>query len=389
MGSNRIKKMLWLDAWEIEEQEAWFSNMATKGWKLININEWFATFERCEPQDIKYRCDVFKSKELDRIDLYQQTGWKYIGSRHYIQVFREKESYNPQDIHTEPLEHAATLTLLKKDITIRGFLSIILFALVMALSIWLILINPIDLYIEDGSLLQMIIPITIGLYLYMKMVRGMIHMSKLYKKLKSGIPLDHDVSFSKKFKRKKIMAFSMIAIATLWFIFNIFSLISSLTEDRHPPIPDRDIPVVKMSDIVEEGTFIKEGDRNPSNHYKVDSSLLIPKQYELKQSVKVPGVMWEDNSGTYSPTIWSHRYNVRTEWLAKQFIVTLKEEKKPLSGNYKLTKSNKWDELWVYEEDDSHFSFISRINNVVYYVEYFGYESIELILETTYLNTLQ
>src|SRR5690606_22448213 len=103
------------------------------------------------------------------------------------------------------------------------------------------------------------------------------------------------------------------------------NLINTLQDDRFPPILDGDLPVVQLADFMDESQYHLIDDDPRSNYFKVDSSIFVPKQYELRQTVEVPSVMWEDNSGIYSPAIWSDGYSVRNEWLAIKFVQKLKE----------------------------------------------------------------
>ncbi|MRH43470.1 DUF2812 domain-containing protein [Aquibacillus halophilus] len=383
MKDKLKKKILWLDLWDIEEQEAWFSDMATHGWELIKINKFTATFIKSEPQRIKYRCDVFKlpySYEDERIEIYRQSGWEHVASRGYLQVFKQVNKKNTNELHTDPFEQAEALTLLKKDISTRGVISLVLSILMLFLSFFMLQSSPVRNFLEDEFIAPFMIILSILLIIF-SMTTGMVHMSKLMKKLHSGTLLN-EVNYRKKLNRNRWLGGSFIFILSSWILFNTAQTIA-LSGERFPEIPDKELPVVEISDILNETNYTRIPDMDDfpgsiDNYYKEEASILVPKQYELYETVEVPGVMWDDNSGSYQPSIQSYRYDVRSEWLAKQFLQELIEENQYLDENYQLTITQ-FDELWLNQEDNKT-DLIARKDNVVYRVVHYGKETADEII---------
>ncbi|WP_342430888.1 DUF2812 domain-containing protein [Neobacillus sp. FSL H8-0543] len=377
---NKIKKkFLWLEVWDIKEQEAWFSDEASKGWKLIGIGRLMAKFEKCEPQKVNYRCDVFKlndQSEDNRIEFYQEAGWEHVASRGFLQIFRETQAENPIEIHTDALEHAETLSILKKDITMKGVPILLLSIFMLVLQTWSLLIDFVDNYL-NGKFIDYIMYILMFLSINYTMVNGIFHLSKLKKKLKSGRTLEHELNFHKKIKRNKMVRSSCIFIVSIWALLVFSNLIMILSKDRFPEIPSGDLPIIQLSDILEDLDNIDGEGRSPLDHYTVKSSILVPKQYELLQQVEVPG---EDKGPTFSPTILSYGYEVRNEWLAKRFLHDLKNKSSDDNENYRLEESSEFDELWISKED-FRTAFIARIDNIVYHVEFFGMEPKDEVLK--------
>lgn len=69
MNQKTKKKFIWLDPWNIEEQESWFSDMHLHG-------------------------------------------WEYVTSYWMVQIFRCDEDTNAVEIYTDPIEQAETISFI-------------------------------------------------------------------------------------------------------------------------------------------------------------------------------------------------------------------------------------------------------------------------------------
>lgn len=137
MSKKKKLKLLLLDEWELEEQEAWFNDMARKGWFLEKLSFWFAVFVEGNPENLQYRLEVspkHKPLENEQIELYEEVGWEYITSRRFIHVFREKREADVIEIHTDPIIQAETIEQMKKSMLNRGIAMIVLVSIGLLLS---------------------------------------------------------------------------------------------------------------------------------------------------------------------------------------------------------------------------------------------------------------
>lgn len=386
MNPKIKKQLILLDLWEIEELEAWFSDMARQGWKLIELGKMFAVFEQCEPQQLKFRCDIFKLNlsGQDRIDFYEQAGWKYVDSRHYVHVFREKEPNSALEIHTDPEEHAETMALLKNSIFIRGLATVILSIFIIVLNLSTLQMNSIDIFLTDRYIGQVFTSL-VYIWVICYMVSGMFHISKLIKKLKKGQLLEHRKSYQKKMKIRKA-CFTILVVSFLVFLsFSIFTLITTLTEDRFPEIPDHSLSTLEIEDIYfneqyQYATAIFEGG-DYNNYFKQSSSLLVPEQYELRQRIEIPTKTWSDSTDTYSPSIWSNVYVLRNDWLASRLVAKIIEKDVIFSGEFERKNDQRFDELWINNPNKSNYFIIARKNNTIHYITYFGEQPIEKLID--------
>ena len=381
--NKKIKKLNMLHSWDIEEQESWFTDMSLEGWKLIKINNWFATFEKSEPQKINFRCDIFRlnlKSAVDKIEVYKRSGWEHIGSLSLVQVFREIPGNSYTEVHTDATELAENFSILKRSIHTRGALTILLTLLILILNLAKLQIDPVRNYLDD-IFIESIIYTTAYLYVCFTMINGMLHTSKLMTKLKSGGPLEQGIHYKRKMTRNKWASGSIVLILSIW-MFTVFSDVFSISNDRFQPIPNGELAVVQISDFMDPSHY-KRGEEGRNNYFNKDSSILVPEQYELKQDVIMPNEMWEDGSGTYNPAIRSYLYQIRNEWLAKKFIKHVKEKHSSYHENFEQVNGSNFDELWISRFQHGK-SFIARKTNKVYYVIYFGVEPVEEIIDAAF-----
>jgi hypothetical protein len=369
---RRLKRrIIWLDEWNIRELENWFSDMSLQGWKLTELGSVCATFEESDPQEIIYRCDVFNvddQSDQRRIELYRKSGWEFVDSRRYFQVFRESKNGQACEVYTTPMEQAETLSLLQKNIKNRALLMFVLSIFIVIINLTSLQVDPIQNYLEDGFIIPIYSIITY-LFVVIHMITGMVHMRKLIKQLKSGEALGKYIDYDGKVSRKKFVSICAgVFVASLMIYFGI-EIIKYDKEDWHPEVPQGDLPVVQLSDIMSEREYdqaIIPAYYGPyDNYYKVSSSIFVPQQYELHQSVLV------DGSESDRLSIRSYGYELRNEWLAQKFSQTLKDKYSENEPIYEPVSNDKFDGLWVGKEH-SYFGFIVRKGSKVYHFIYNG-----------------
>ncbi|MBU9712140.1 DUF2812 domain-containing protein [Evansella tamaricis] len=381
--NKQLKKYLWLDIWDIEEQQEWFAHMAQQGWMLIDIQKWYGIFEKCEPQQAEFRCLIL-SKDGDsesvQLDFYEKLGWEHVADRGVLQVFRKKDEVISSTLQTDHLESQSnTLNLLKKNMMWRSIMTVILTILMIGILAWKLQIYPISNYLDDGYL-EVLIYLIIYIGISSVMLRAMFHISKLRKKIEKGQLLQRKV-YQGKMLQNKVFAGIIIFLAGAWLLYVLVNLAITITMDNYPEIPEGKLPIISMSDILEQTDYDYEhtGNGDPLNYFRKERSLLVPKQYELMENVVVPDLNWNDNSGTYSPTILSFGYEVRWEWLAKKFLDDLMETYSWAMDQYEESEHKNFDKLWI-SETEFRTVIIIRQGTSVYHVIYYGDEPVEWIL---------
>ena len=97
---------MWLfEDWELEQQQAWLSDMARQGWHLHRLKP-LVTFTKGTPAHMRYRCDVAEADNDEQLALYAAAGWEYVGRRRNTQIYRAPEDASIPEIYTDSSEQA-------------------------------------------------------------------------------------------------------------------------------------------------------------------------------------------------------------------------------------------------------------------------------------------
>jgi hypothetical protein len=118
------------------------------------------------------------------------------------------------------------------------------------------------------------------------------------------------------------------------------------------------------------------------NRYSYDWSPLAPVQYETDEEGVVPGKMWEDESGEYSPIIHTQVFQLSIPALSDNLIYELIERYRYDDSLEEFVdiEHPDLDLLIVYGEEDSKKVFASK-GKAVMYVQYYGYADINSLIE--------
>ena len=380
MSRKRKMKLLFLDEWELEEQEAWFADMAKNGWSLEKLTRAFAVFVEAEPEEIAYRLEIATKNiqlEEEQIGLYEASGWEYVTSRRYVHVFREKAPQKAIEIHTDPTIQAETIEGLKKSIFRRGMV-VILWALLGVSLQFSQFTTPSSVDFLRNDMLPYIFSIIVYFYLLLYMLRGMIHISRLMQKLKRQESLNHAKSYKTKQSVRK-WSLAVFAIIVLGIPSYLWIDMSSQGE-AYPEIPRGDLPVVTLAEVEDvdltEVAYSTNGiERQRENHFAEKTSLFVPQQYILKQQFIIPDRVQGD--GDYEPSITSSRFEAQNESVAKQLVNALKREKS-LDGHQAMELSG-YEEAWGFAENQ-YISIIARKGKTVFDISYTGDQPMEVLI---------
>lgn len=120
------------------EYEKWFENLAAEGWHPKTINHFSSmimTFEKNEPKQYKYAIELLGRLKKDRVKIYKDFGWEYVGRMSSIFVWRnEYENKRPElftDKETKVLRSKRFIIAISFSFTIFLFAFIITLILAM------------------------------------------------------------------------------------------------------------------------------------------------------------------------------------------------------------------------------------------------------------------
>lgn len=379
---ERKVKVLWLNEWNIEEQEAWFMDMARQGWQLEHLGLWMVTFVEAPPQEISYRIEIAKKShgiEEERIQLYDDAGWDYVTSRRFVHVFREKEANEAAEIHTDPTLQAESIEILKKNIWKNG-IAVILFTVSIIILRLYTFSHLTSTYLLNNQVIGDIFITIVYLSLVFECISGIIHITSLIRKLRKGIGFQHNLNYKRILNRKRFVGLSILFLWVLLFVVLIITMPTQNADKMYPEVPEEEVPVISLTDVegvnLSQVTFNTNGiERKRDNHFAEESSILVPKQSILRQRFMIPDETWNNTREKYQPEINSKKYEALTTGIAEKLIDILLEE------HYKQeqfieNKMTGFDEYWTMA-DHSMVTIFARAGKRVYDINYYGNESIE------------
>ncbi|MFF5995082.1 DUF2812 domain-containing protein [Lysinibacillus sp. KU-BSD001] len=383
--NKTVRKLRPSDYWRIGEHESWFQDMAAKGFHLKKMGLYFAHFVKGEPKKMRYRIDVSLKKKItpEQIEMYSDSGWDYVTDYQFFKVYSSPVELNAPELHTDPAEQSFTLKALDKKLAFNASILVaaIIFIIGMLSASWFLDRTPTYILVEGMAIQQTILTIFIA-YLTYTSLQAAISIRALRKSLINGKPIDHHAPWKKHHRLNSVIVFLFITVVGLGAILPFIQLVKG--ETKTLPEANLDLPIVRLADIEQDPTltrgesaYMRDG-VDWANRYTYNWSPLAPVQYESDEHGVVPGEMWQDKSGEYSPSIHTMVYQLSVPALADNLIADL--IKRYSDDHFIETKHVDLDLLIVHEEDEFKEVFASK-GKAVIYVRYYGYADINLVIE--------
>lgn len=378
------------DYWRIGEHESWFSDMAAQGFHLKKMGIHFAKFVKGQPTKMRYRIDVAMNKRIaeEQIQMYTDYGWDYVTSYGVFRVFSSAVNSGAPELHTDPTEQSYTLKQLDKKLVMNASIVIISMLLMigMLLSIWFLDGTPTYILVEGHAIQQTLLTLVIG-YLAYTLLQAAISIRILRKKLIEGKPIDHTAPWKKRHRVNLLISLLFIMAAALTVVLSIVYLVTG--ETKTLPEGNLDLPIVRLADVEKNPAFIRgepeyvKDNIDWGNSYTYNWSPLTTVQYDTDETGIIPGEMWADGSGEYSPSIHTRVYQLRVGAMADYLISDL--VKRSTYGEYSAkdfveTNHSELDLLIIHEEEAFKEVFAAKGKTVIY-VRYYGYATISSLLE--------
>jgi hypothetical protein len=386
--NKTVYKLRPSDYWRIGQHESWFADMAAEGLHLKKMGVQFVQFVKGEPKKMRYRIDVSKKKKItpEQIQMYQENGWDYVTSNQFFHVFSSPEERNAPEIHTDPAEQSYTLKELDKKLAMNASIVVVamLFMIGMLSSIWFLDGTPTFVLVQGLAIQQTILAIFIGFTSYTSL-QAAISIRALRKDLIEGKPIDHHAPWKKHHRRNSIIGFLFTVVVGFSAILPFVQLIKSDTKTL--PEASLDLPIVRLADVEQNPAFVRgepdymSDNVDWGNRYTYEWSPLAPLQYETDENGVVPGKMWEDGSGEYSPSIHTRVYRLSIPSMTDNLISDLIKRYRYENSkeDYIEKKNSSFDILIVHEEEEMKEVFASK-GSTVMYVRYHGYADIHSVI---------
>ncbi|SRR5690606_19305340 len=390
----KMSKIVWKirpsDYWRIGEHESWFTDMAAQGLHLKKMGRIFAHFVKSEPKKMKYRIDVTMKGKMnpEQIELYSDSGWDYVTGYQGFHVFSSPVEREASEIHTDPAEQSYTLKELDKKLILNaGFIVVaLLLILGMLSSLWFLDGTPTYMLVEGAAVTQTILSIIIGYHAYNSLLAAT-SIRALRKSLIEGKPIDHHAPWKKRHRFNSVVSFLFIVVAGLTAIVPFTQLAKMDTKTL--PTESPNLPIVRLAEIEQnpalvrgESEFMKNG-VDWSNRISTNWSPFAPVQYESDENGMIPGEMWRDESGKYTPFLETKYFQLRFPIMTDNLLTDLikRYSYSDSLDDYQEIKHPDLDHLLVHEEKERKEVFASKGKEVIF-VRYHGYANIDLIIES-------
>ncbi|NEY73946.1 DUF2812 domain-containing protein [Bacillus mesophilus] len=389
--NKTVHKLRPSDYWRIGEHESWFADMADQGLHLKKMGIHFAKFVKGEPKKMRYRIDVSIKKRVtsEQKQMYVESGWDYVTSYNFFHVFSSPEELNAPELHTDPAEQSYTLKELDKRLVLSASIVVVAMVLLIGMLTALVFLDGTPtLAIIDGGVIQQSILSIFIVYSAYTSLQASISIRALRRQLIEGKPIDHHASWKKHYRLHSTIAFLFTFIVGMSAIVPFVQLTKMDTKTLAET--NLDLPIVRLADVEENPTMVRGEPTYMSdnvdwgNRYSYYWSPLAPVHYETDEEGIVPGKMWEDKSGEYTPTIRTEVYQLNIPALADNLIVDLIERYRyeEDSEDYVETEHPDLDLLIVHEDREWKEVFAAK-GKAVMYVSYHGYADINSVVENT------
>ncbi|MDF2804385.1 MAG: hypothetical protein K0S61_4290 [Anaerocolumna sp.] len=385
--SNTVRKFMPDDIWNLGRSESWFSDMAKNGLHLRKVGIQFALFDKGEPKKTKYRMDIISPMPTEeQLEIYKESGWQLVTNLKELYIFSSPEEADYPELHTDPMEQSYTLTALNRQLRIQVivFTAFMVLFLGMMLSMFFLERTP-TLAMMEAPGIQRPLLMFVEIYVFYTVIRNYMTLRRLKKSLSEGKPIDHRVNWRKpRLINGFIGAFFILAaFLTVCLPFAGIALSKTYT------IPETSVnlPIVRLVDIEHNYDLKREVVYHSrgvdwGNRVSYDWSLLAPVQYAVNEHGIIKNMMWDDNSGSYSPSIETHYYQLTFSSMAISLLQDLVERYvNDFDPKVIIQEVNHtfFDKLYVVE-DGIRKQIFAYSGNEVIYVDYFGSKNAEDII---------
>lgn len=188
--------------YELGENEQFYSNMEAQGWRLVKRGAYLSRFKPVEPNDARYRIEVYqpgvwaaKNMPEEQLAVFEDCGWEHVATSLPLQIFRAPAGSNAPEFYVDPTQQAETLKKMKRDAIWGWIPGVLIWGLYFAL---IFILNGTSKISGDFQRRFVEVPPLFFMAGFLLMVELYNHIrnawliTRTYRRLKKGIPLDHN-----------------------------------------------------------------------------------------------------------------------------------------------------------------------------------------------------
>ncbi|MFS0575066.1 DUF2812 domain-containing protein [Sporosarcina sp. 179-K 3D1 HS] len=386
--NKTVLKLRPSDYWRIGKHESWLADLAAQGLHLKKMGSNFARFEKGEPRQTRYRIDVSIEQKMspEQIQLYAENGWEYVTKRGDFYVFSSPVERHAPELHTDPAEQAYTLKRLDQKLVMNAVLTVVATLLMIGMlsAIWLLDNAPMLVLVEGMAIQQTIVTIFVGYVAYTSL-QAALSIRALRKTLVEGRPMDHQVPWQKRYRLRSTLVLLFAIVIGLSAILPFTQLVKGETNTL--PETDSELPIVRLADIEQDARMVRGepyliDQVDWSNRYTYHWGPLAPVQYETDENGVVPGKVWGDHSGDYSPSVHTRVFQLTAAAMADPLVSDLVERYQFGNEQFIETEHPDLDRLLIHEKKEAK-ELVASIGKTVMYVRYHGHAELTAVVEET------
>lgn len=369
---RRAHRLLCPDARDPAGMESWLTHMAAKGFHFQENGEIFVWFVKGPPKSVRYRLDAISPlspvPDRERCAQAEELGWRYIDELGDFSVYLCEDPAAPE-LHTDPVTQGYTMDALAKKLR-RDIVSSVGNFLFLGAMLYLGLLfhnTPVLSLVEHHGYVLSLAVFVLELFLLPASLVQTFHTLALRRRLRAGLPMEHNTDYRRKATLGKITLFFLFLLliayayggirsavsSPLWFVSEKHAspLSFSLAELEDPPGPP------------------------PGYTYCVscDWSFLAPTQCRTVEVATIPGRVGPDG-GKYTPQLQMDYYKLAFPFLAGPLLEDLARKENTLW--HEVTQSG-LDR--VLASDDQRFLLLQKGGQVLR-VEYSGTADLVAVL---------
>ncbi|MEA4941563.1 MAG: DUF2812 domain-containing protein [Oscillibacter sp.] len=254
-----VRKWMLDDICDLDRNESWFSDMAEQGLFIDHFGRWSAYFRRETSHKTRYRMDVL-SRELteDELALYDSCGWHFAALNRertnwnpvYYYIFQTDENATVPELHTDPMEQAASLRKLHRGSCWGFWIMLAVFLALAGFQVWTYLYSyrRFD-YLVNGNVTD----VYWFLFYVLELQNSLRHwrnIRRLRKRLAGGEPLDHHADYRAAHRHYALTAYWKLPLWLLLVAALIAQTAHEYRDDVHPlPEGATDFPAVRLEEV--------------------------------------------------------------------------------------------------------------------------------------------
>ena len=242
------------------ENEQFYSDMEAKGWRLEDRGWNFSKFVPVEPSRARYRIEVCAPEPLEtgsalsegQLAVFEDCGWEYVTYQRMLHIFRAPEESRAPEFYTNPRQQAETLKRLRRN-AIGYCLYVVLYIFAYLIFYSYISDGPAKFYAQlyrqfiVATSLYLLLAVVLLSTLYSS-VRDAWLITRTYRRLKQGVPLDHNPRRPHILHRLLRRSFLVLTL-----LLTLLSVLQLLTTRKVPLPQEADGPYLLLSGLGWQG----------------------------------------------------------------------------------------------------------------------------------------